>query len=77
MNEPIPFPIEYLGAIHELPLTIVQTGYTYQLHIQVSDHILVFEKDDAGAYRVIDSSGGHASINKGLIQAIISALEKL
>lgn len=77
MNEPIPLPVEHLGVSHEFPLTIVQFGYTYQLHIDVNGQVLIFEKDDAGTYRVISNAGEQKPVDKSLISSIIATLEEL
>lgn len=77
MNETIMLPVEYLGATRELPLTIVPLGYTYQLHIQVEERTLIFEKDDEGEYRVIDAGHHDGRIDKGLIAAIVDTLSAL
>lgn len=77
MNEPIPFPVEHLGITYEFGLTLVQLGYIYQLHIEVNGQMLIFEKDDEGAYRVISSDGQQKPVDKGLITSIIATLQKL
>ena len=77
MNETVTLPIEYKGEIIELPLTIVPLGYTYQLHVQLNEKKLVFEKDDEGQYRVIDLSGDLDKDHKNLVQAILATLEAL
>lgn len=76
MNETMMLPVEYLGASHELPLTIVPLGYTYQLHIEVEGKTLIFEKDDQGEYRVIDTANDGA-ISKGFVAAIVATLQAL
>jgi hypothetical protein len=77
MNEPITFPVEHLGVTYEFPLTIVQRGYTYQLHIGVNDQVLIFERDDSGEYRVTSGASDKRLIDKSLIGSIIAALEEL
>jgi hypothetical protein len=62
MNEPIPLPVEHLGVGYEFPLTLIQLGYTYQLHIEVNGQVLIFEKDDAGQYRVVGNAGSEGLI---------------
>ncbi|MET7258844.1 hypothetical protein ACWKW6_25795 [Dyadobacter jiangsuensis] len=77
MNETMMLPVEYLGASHELPLTIVPLGYTYQLHIEVEGKTLIFEKDDQGEYRVIDTDNNSGAISKGFVAAIVATLQAL
>jgi hypothetical protein len=77
MNETIMLPVEYLGEIIELPLTIVTLGYTYQLHIKVQERNLIFEKDDEGEYRVIDMAGSSDAVSKSLVTAILETLQNL
>lgn len=70
-------PVDYLGKVQELPLTIVPLGYTYQLHIQVEEKTLIFEKDDQGEYRVIDTGSGTGHVSRGLVAAIVATLQAL
>lgn len=77
MNETIMLPVDYQGASFELPLTIVPLGYTYQLHIEVEGKTLIFEKDDQGEYRVIDTQHDTGTISKGLVAAIVATLQAL
>lgn len=77
MNETIMLPVEYQGETVELPLTIVQLGYTYQLHIQVNERILIFEKDDEGEYRVIGNDAGQGTVSNKLVSAIVATLEAI
>jgi hypothetical protein len=77
MNETIMLPVEHEGTGYELPLTIVQLGYTYQLHIQIQGKVLIFEKDDLGEYRVVDRSGDTEKISKSFIAAIVNTLQAL
>lgn len=77
MNEPIPLPVEHLGVSYEFPLTLVQLGYIYQLHKEVNGQVLIFEKDDAGEYRVISNTGEQRQVDKKLIGSIIATLEEL
>jgi hypothetical protein len=77
MNEPIPIPVEHLGVSYEFPLTLVQFGYAYQLRIEVKGQLLIFEKDDAGKYRVISNAGEQRPVDKSLIGSIIATLEEL
>lgn len=77
MNETIMLPVDYMGATLELPLTIVPLGYTYQLHIEVEGKMLVFEKDDEGEYRVIDTTHSDGAASKGLVAAIVATLRSL
>ena len=77
MNETMMIPVEYLGASHELPLTIVPLGYTYQLHIEVEGKTLIFEKDDQGEYSVIDAANHNGAVSKGFVAAIVATLQAL
>ncbi|GGB77011.1 hypothetical protein [Dyadobacter sediminis] len=77
MNETIMLPVEFMGEIHELPLTIVPQGYTYQLHVDIEGRTLILEKDDAGEYRVISMSGDSEKVNKSLVAAVVATLQSL
>lgn len=77
MNKTITLPVDYLGQLVELPLSIVPLGFTYQLHIQVEGKSLIFEKDDQGDYRVIDTATDRSSVDKGLLAAIVATLQAL
>lgn len=77
MNETILLPVEHLGTTYEVPLTIVPMGYTYQLHVQIEGKKLILEKDDAGEYRVMDTSGDSEKVDKSLVAAIVATLQSL
>ncbi len=77
MDETIMLPVAYQGEVHEFPLTIVPLGYTYQLHILVEGRNLIFEKDDQGEYRAIDTEQRQAAFSKGLVAAIVNTLQAL
>jgi hypothetical protein len=47
------------------------------LHIEVSGQVLIFEKDDAGQYRVISNAGEQRLVDKSLIRSVIATLEEL
>lgn len=77
MAEPILLPVVYRGQELELPLSVVPWGYSYQLHIEISDRILILEKDENREYRVIDNSGIPQPVGKVLIQSIINSLNAI
>ncbi|SEJ38922.1 hypothetical protein SAMN05216327_109191 [Dyadobacter sp. SG02] len=77
MNETILLPVDYLGEVLEVPLTIVPLGYTYQLHMQVEGKTLIFEKDDQGEYRVINTARDTDGVSKDFVAAIVATLQAL
>jgi hypothetical protein len=77
MNEVMILPVDYLGKVYELPLTVVPRGYTYQLHVAINEHVVILEKDDHGEYRVIGKSDDASNIDKGIIAAIVATLQGL
>ena len=77
MSERILLPVTYLGQELELPLSVVPWGYNYQLHIEISDRILIFEKDENREYRVIDNSGITKPVAQGFVEAIIDSLNAI
>lgn len=77
MAESIQLPVRYNGEDLELSLSIVPLGYTYQLHVEISDRILILEKDENREYRVIDKSGIAKPAEQGLVLAIIASLNAI
>lgn len=77
MNETIMLPVDYLGEVQEFALTIVPLGYTYQLHILIQGRTLIFEKDDQGEYRVINTAADTGDVNRGLVAAIVATLQAI
>jgi hypothetical protein len=77
MNEPILLPVTYLSQELELPLSVVPWGYSYQLHIEISDRVLIFEKDENREYRVIDNSGITKPVDQRFVEAIIDSLNAI
>jgi len=77
MNETITISVEHLGATHEIPITIVPLGYTYQLHLQMEDDTLILEKDEDGEYRAIYPSFKSSQANHSLILAVIATLKSI
>lgn len=55
---------------------LVTFAYSYKFYIIANGQELIFEKDDAGAFRVI-SDQKHPKIDRELISCIIDALEKI
>ena len=70
-------PVEYKGEGLSFKGRLVTFGYVYKFHIVVNGEELIFEKDDEDHYRVVSASQIEISIEKGLLEAIIHALNQL
>ena len=77
MNETIMISVEHMGATHDIPLTIVPLGYTYQLHVQIENETLILEKDEEGEFRAIYKSFDNSQANHSLILAVIATLKSI
>lgn len=54
MDEQFLLPVRCKGISYEFPTRLVMLGYIYQLLIEMEGRVLIFEKDEARNYRVID-----------------------
>jgi len=73
-------PITYAGEDIELPLTMYAYGYTFRVEILIGETQVIFEPDEEGSYRALISAEQvekNKTLNRGLLQAIAEALEKL
>ena len=73
-------PITYDGEDIELPLKMYVYGYTFRVEALIGETPVIFEPDEEGSYRALIGSGQfekNNTLNRGLLQAIAEALEKL
>ncbi len=78
MQEGFELPVVYKGEELEFGSRLVISGYVYQFIIIVNDRELVFEKDDAGEYRVVNYTPDvSVTVNAGLLEAIIVSLREI
>jgi len=78
MQEGFELPVVYKGEELEFGARLVISGYVYQFIIIVNDRELVFEKDDAGEYRVVNYTPDvSVTVNTELLEAIIASLKEI
>jgi len=70
-------PIVYDNKTYNLNTKFVRLGYIYQFHIAIENSTLIFERDEEGHYRVIDTNPAGTKVDKEFLQAVISNLSKL
>jgi hypothetical protein len=73
-------PVTYGGEDIELPLTMYAYGYTFRVEVLIGETPVIFEPDEEGSYRALvnaDQVEKNKKLNRGLLQAIAVALEKL
>lgn len=60
-------------------MKLVRYGYTYQMHIEVDQAVLIIERDEEQNYRVLESTNSISDkqINHELLQKIIDTLKSL
>jgi hypothetical protein len=73
-------PLTYGGEDMELPLKMYAYGYTFRAEVMVEYMAVIFEPDEEGNYRALvnlDQLEKDKTLNRGLLQAIAEALEKI
>jgi hypothetical protein len=80
MTETFILPIAYSGTEHEFKARFERYGYTHRIAVLIDENTFVFEPDQEGIYRAINTPahpvlGKVANIN--LLQAVAEKLAKL
>ena len=78
MDDAFFIPVVYKGAELEFEAGLQRRGYTYALHVNVNDTIVVFERDEEGSWRALmpPEAKGKAP-ETGLLQAIATAIDEI
>ncbi len=53
MEDPFFIPVVYRGAELQFEAGLVRRGYTYSLHVNIRDAVVVFERDEEGNWRAL------------------------
>lgn len=61
---------------YNLNTKFIRLGFIYQFHISIENNTLIFERDEEGRYRVIDTQAG-SNVDKNFLQAVITNLSNL
>lgn len=69
-------PVTYKGKELTYQARLVTFGYSFKFFVMVDSVELVFEKDDAGEYRVVQENTV-AQFDHELLQAIVNSLEQI
>jgi len=80
MNEPFNLPVIYQGTEHEFKARFERWGYTHRIAVLIHETTFIFEPDEEGSYRALNSPeqpGAAALVNINLLQAVAEKLEKL
>ncbi|PTQ92408.1 hypothetical protein C8P68_1128 [Mucilaginibacter yixingensis] len=78
MNEPFILEVSYQNKALEFPAAFQRYGYTYRIAVAISDENYVFELDEEGNYRVLNSNHNNQQApDPGLLEAIAGKLKRL
>lgn len=70
-------PVKYKEKDFSFKGRLVTFGYVYKFYIVINGKELIFEKDDEDHYRVVATSPIEINIEKGLLEAVIHALNQV
>lgn len=78
MGEMVTIPVEYRGEERAFEAEVQVWQYGHRFLVPVEGVDLVFERDDAGEYRVVVPEGYVGKLpDRGLVQAIAAVLDAL
>jgi len=71
-------PVIYRGVEMQFEASLVRRGYTYGLHVNIRDTVVVFERDEEGSWRALipPEEKGKAPETE-LLQALVDAIEEI
>lgn len=80
MTETFILPVDYQGTEHEFKARFERYGYTHRIAVLIDEKTFIFEPDEEGSYRAINTpepplTSKKVSIN--LLQAVAEKLAKL
>jgi hypothetical protein len=71
-------PVVYRGAELQFEASLVRRGYTYGLHVNVRETIVVFERDEEGSWRALMPAEEKGKVPETeLLQALVDAIEEI
>ena len=80
MNDNFEIPVTYKGEEHLFPASLISTGYTYKIQVNVFGKLISFEPDEERNFRAvinIDELHNADKIDKALLQEIATTLEAI
>jgi len=80
MTEAFILPVDYLGTKHEFKARFERYGYTHRIAVLIEESTYVFEPDEEGFYRAMntpDHPAGSSIISINLLKAVAEKLAKL
>lgn len=80
MTETFILPVDYLGTEHEFKARFERYGYTHRIAVLIDDDTFVFEPDEEGCYRAMNTPEQPVASNVvhiNLLKAIAEKLAKL
>jgi hypothetical protein len=78
MDDEFYIPVLYKGGEVNFPARLIPSGYVYKIEVTVADSLLLYEKDDEGAWRaLIDPENVPRQIDVGLLKAIALSIEEI
>ena len=80
MEENFELPVPYKGQENCFQATLVVTGYTYQIIVDVGGQNIIFEPDEERNYRAVIpylDIANRKSVDVGLLQSIAAAIENI
>jgi hypothetical protein len=80
MTETFILPVDYLGTQHEFKARFERYGYTHRIAVLIDENTFVFEPDEEGSYRAMNTPE-HPLTSKvvsiHLLRAVAEKLAKL
>ncbi len=80
MTETFLLPVNYLGTEHEFKARFERYGYTHRIAVLIDENTFVFEPDEEGSYRAMNTLEHPFSsnvVNIHLLKAVAEKLAKL
>jgi hypothetical protein len=80
MTETFLLPVNYLGTEHEFKARFERYGYTHRIAVLIDENTFVFEPDEEGSYRAMNTPEHPMNgkvVNINLLQAVAEKLAKL
>lgn len=76
MNDSFDLPVTYKGEELFFPAVLRQFGYTHRFEVCVGDDVVMFERDEEGAYRALMNTEHQPThLKPELLQAIADGIE--
>jgi hypothetical protein len=80
MTETFILPVDYQGTGHEFKARFERYGYTHRIAVLIDENTFVFEPDEEGSYRVINTPEhpmAAKAVNIDLLRMVAEKLAKL